>query len=63
MLNVSRPFLVELLETGKIPYQTLGSHKRILAKDLLDFKAKTDASRREAMRQLTEEAQELDFGY
>lgn len=63
ILNVSRPFLVGLLEAGKMPYQRLGSHRRILFKDLMVFKEKTDAARAEAMRQLTEEAQELDMGY
>lgn len=63
ILSVSRPFLVGLLEAGKIPYQRLGSHRRILFKDLMAFKEKTDAAREEAFRQLTEEAQELDMGY
>ena len=63
ILNVSRPFFVGLLKAGKMPYQRLGSHRRILFKDLMAFKEKTDAARAEAMRQLTEEAQELDMGY
>lgn len=63
ILNVSRPFLVGLLEAGKMPYQRLGSHRRILFKDLMAFKAKTDAAGDEAMLQLTEEAQELGMGF
>jgi excisionase family DNA binding protein len=63
ILNVSRPFLVGLLEAGKMPYQRLGSHRRILFKDLMAFKQKADVARADAMRQLTEEAQELDLGY
>ena len=60
---MSRPFFVGLLEAGKMPYQRLGSHRRILLKDLMAFKEQVDATRAEAMRQLTEEAQELDLGY
>ncbi|MCX6379690.1 MAG: helix-turn-helix domain-containing protein [Armatimonadetes bacterium] len=63
ILNVSRPFLIGLLEAGKIPYQRLGSHRRILTRDLMAFKEKTDAAREEAFRALTQEAQELNMGY
>lgn len=63
LLNVSRPFLVGLLEAGRIPFQRLGSHRRIPFRDLMAFKAKTDAAGDEAMRQLTQEAQELGLGY
>ena len=63
ILNVSRPFLIGLLEAGKIPYQRLGSHRRILFKDLMTFKDKADSAREEVFRALTEEAQALDLGY
>ena len=63
ILNVSRPFFVGLLEAGKMPYQRFGSHRRILFKDLMAFKEQADAARAEAMRKLTEEAQELEMGY
>lgn len=63
ILNVSRPFLIDLLEKGKIPYQRLGSHRRIVSGDLLAFKSKAEAAREEALRLLTEEAQALDMGY
>lgn len=63
ILNVSRPFLIDLLNAGKIPFQRLGSHRRIVLSDLMAFKEMTDFSRAEALRSLTEEAQELNMGY
>jgi len=63
MLNVSRPFLVNLLEAGRIPYQRLGSHRRVRFQDLMTFKTVADLGREEAMRLLTEEAQDMNLGY
>ncbi|TDP93953.1 helix-turn-helix domain-containing protein [Labedaea rhizosphaerae] len=37
MLNVSRPFLIKLLNDGKIEYRTVGTHRRVLAESLRDY--------------------------
>jgi len=63
MLNVSRPFLVNLLEENKIPYRMVGSRRRVLAKDIIDYKNKIDQSRLEVLKELSEQAQELNMGY
>lgn len=63
ILNVSCPFLIRLLDTEQIPYQRLGSHRRILFQDLIKFKETVAVARTEAIRLLTEEAQELEMGY
>jgi len=63
MLNVSRPHVVKLLEKGELPYHKVGTHRRILLKDLEDYKAKRDKKRRKLLEELAKQAQELDMGY
>lgn len=38
LLNVSRPFLIKLLEDGKIPYYNVGSHRRIPYRELMEYR-------------------------
>lgn len=58
ILNVSRPFLIGLLEKGEIPHHKVGSHRRIPLGPLLDYRRRRDALRRNAIKQMAREAQE-----
>jgi excisionase family DNA binding protein len=59
LLNVSRPFLITLLDEGKIGYRRVGTHRRIVASSLLEYKRADDAARRTAADDLTAMTQEL----
>jgi excisionase family DNA binding protein len=54
ILNVSRPFLVSLLEKGEIPHTTVGRHRRIKAEHLFAYKRKRDEKRSKALADLAE---------
>jgi excisionase family DNA binding protein len=59
LLNVSRPYVVQLLEDGKIPYRMVGTKRRIRSVDAVRFKEHDDQERDAASRRLIEESQRL----
>jgi excisionase family DNA binding protein len=59
LLNVSRPYLIRLLEANQIPYRKVGSHRRIRLVDVLEYQKLDEAKRRDAQRELTRQAEEL----
>lgn len=63
ILNVSRPFLIKLLDNGELPYRKVGTHRRIRMEDVMNYKEAIDREREAALDQLVEDAQNLDLGY
>jgi excisionase family DNA binding protein len=63
LLNVSRPYLVSLLESGAIPYRKIGTRRRVLFEHLMAYKKVEDAKRMQALTELTRLSQELGLGY
>lgn len=59
LLNVSRPYVVKLLDEGRIPSRLVGKYRRVRFDDLLDFKRKDDETRAKVLDQLAAESQAL----
>lgn len=59
ILNVCRPYLVKLLENNEIPFRKVGSHRKILMRDLIEYKDRVKTNRKEKLSELVNLSQEL----
>jgi excisionase family DNA binding protein len=59
MLNVSRPYLIGLLERDEIPFEKVGRHRRVRLDVLLAYQRASVARQRSAADELSAIGQEL----
>lgn len=58
LLNVSRPYLLELLEEGKMPYKKIGRHRRVPAEDLFAYRERMRAEQKRLLKKILQFDQE-----
>jgi len=58
-LNVSRPHFIKLLERGVVPFHKVGTHRRILFRDVAAYKRRIEAESEAALEKLTALSQKL----
>lgn len=58
LLNVSRPTLVRLLTDGEMAYTMRGRHRRVLLRDVLDYRERTRQERRQVLDQMATDAED-----
>jgi excisionase family DNA binding protein len=59
LLNVSRPYLIKLLESGAVPFHKTGSHRRVPLNALLAYKRQRDEERERALDELGQLNQDM----
>lgn len=59
LLNMSRPYLIRLIEKGDIPHSMVGRHRRLKAEDVFAYKAARDKIRSKAMDELIADGADL----
>lgn len=63
LLNVSRPYVVSLLDKGEIPFTKAGTHRRILLKDIISYDKQLQKNRNSKLNFLAKHSQGLNLGY
>lgn len=59
ILGCSRPFLVKLLEEGKMPFTKIGRHRRVKMEDVLVYKEKQKKEQKKHLIEMMQKDEEL----
>lgn len=62
MLNVSRPFVVRLIEDARLPHRKVGTHRRVRVDDVLAYRRRAEEDRDAALLELAKETRRLGLG-
>lgn len=60
LINVSRPYLVKLLDERRIPFRRVGNRRRILLVDVMAFKHDDESERRAIAAELSAKSEAWD---
>ena len=63
LLNVSRPYLVKLVDDGTLPSRKVGSQRRLMLDDVMAYKKAMYAKSLKGLDELTALSQDLGMGY
>lgn len=61
VLNVSRPFVIKLLDSGELSHRLVGRHRRVLLEDVLAYKESMQRQSKAALKELAELSQGMDL--
>lgn len=63
ILNISRPYMVKLLEQGEIPFTKTGSHRRVRLTDIVEYSSVLKRNQPTNPDLPAQQAQEVKPGY
>ena len=62
-LNVTRPFIIKEIQHGRLPHRMVGTHRRVLFSDLVDYAKKMREGQQSALDQMAANERELGLDY
>lgn len=63
LLGSSRQHVVKLLQEGLIPYEKVGTHRRMRIEDVVAYKQQRQSTREETLTRMSEQAERLGLRY